>query len=83
MAAETDMPAAAVQTTNPGDWPVSRPSLAALKDLGLSDGQVARYFGVTQHEVARLRASFGITEHAPPARNETQRRRRVTSRRRG
>jgi hypothetical protein len=83
MSAEADMSAAAVQTTEPTDWPVSRPCLAALKDLGMSDGQVARYFGVPQHEVAMLRVTFGIAEHAQPARRETHRRRRVASRRRG
>lgn len=77
------MPATAVQRTEPTDWPVSRPCLAALKDLGLSDGQVARYFGVPQHEVAMLRVSFGIAEQAQPARRETHRRRPIAPRRRG
>jgi hypothetical protein len=49
----------------------------------MSDGQVARYFGVPQHEVAMLRVTLGIAEHAQPARRETHRRRRVASRRRG
>ena len=83
MAAEADMSAAAMQRTEPTDWPVSRPCLAALKDLGLSDGQVARYFGVPQNEVAILRVSFGIAEHAQPARRGTQRRRPIAPRRRG
>ena len=83
MAAEADMSAAPMQRTEPTDWPVSRPCLAALKDLGLSDGQVARYFGVPQNEVAILRVSFGIAEHAQPARRGTHRRRPIAPRRRG
>ncbi len=35
-------------------WPVSRRGLAALKDLGMSDDQIARYFGVTSKDVERL-----------------------------
>lgn len=77
------MPAVAVQRTEPTEWPVSRPCLAALKDLGLSDGQVARYFGVTQYDVAMLRVAFGIAEPTPPASREIHRRRRIASRRRG
>lgn len=54
----------------PPAWPVERPCLAALKDLGLTDGQVAWYFRVNQDEVAVLRTSYGIAERIEPIRAE-------------
>lgn len=36
-------------------WPVPRASLAALADLGMSDGHIAAYFGVTRGDVAAVR----------------------------
>jgi hypothetical protein len=85
---EADMPAAAAHAydrreASPGRWPIDRPSLAALKDLGLSDGQLARYFGVEQDEVAGLRACYGIADQARPDRNSAPKRRRFAWRRRG
>ena len=41
-------------------WPVDRASLAALIDLGLSNGQIGEYFTVKQHEVCRLREDYGF-----------------------
>ncbi|HUE45289.1 MAG TPA: hypothetical protein VMO81_03465 [Aestuariivirgaceae bacterium] len=61
------MPATAVQAIDPWEFsPIDRPSLAALKDLGLTDAQVASYYRVPQHEVAMLRAAYGIADQAPP-----------------
>jgi hypothetical protein len=85
---EADMPAAAARAYNrweasPARWPIDRPSLAALKDLGLSDHQLARYFGVEQDEVAGLRACYGIADQARSDRNAPQKRRRFAWRRRG
>ena len=82
------MPAAAVQSLEPWDaapgaWPVDRPSLAALKDLGLSDAQVASYFRVRQDEVAMLRTSYGIGDRPESVLSPPPRRRRFTWRRRG
>ncbi len=82
------MPAAATHAydrweASPARWPIDRPSLAALKDLGLSDGQLARYFEVEQDEVAGLRACYGIAEEARPYENAPPKRRRFARRRRG
>ena len=61
------MPATAVQAIDPWESsPIDRPSLAALKDLGLSDAQIASYYRVPQHEVAMLRAAYGIADQTPP-----------------
>jgi hypothetical protein len=35
-------------------WPIERPSLVALSDLGLSAQQIARYFSIDQVEVEAL-----------------------------
>ena len=70
------------RTASPAEWPIRRPYLAALKDLGLSDGQIASYFGVQQDEVSVLRASYGIAEHSAPVRREPPKRRRFAWRRR-
>jgi hypothetical protein len=88
IAMEADMPAAAVQGIEPWDaapgaWPVDRPSLAALKDLGLSDAQVAGYFRVRLDEVAMLRTSYGIAEKPDPVSSAPPRRRRFAWRRTG
>ena len=64
-------------------WPIERPYLATLKDLGLSDGQVASYFRVAEDEVAMLRASYGIAEHQRPVGHKAPSRRRFSPRRRG
>lgn len=81
------MPAAALQAIEPWDtstdWPVDRSGLAALKDLGLSDAQLARYFRVRQDEVALLRASYGIPDAVRPVQPAPPRRRRFPWRRRG
>ena len=82
------MPAAAVQSIDPWEAaPIDRPSLAALKDLGLSDAQVASYCRVPQHQVAMLRAAYGIPDNAAPVTSESptsaaSRRRRLPWRRR-
>ena len=68
---------------SPADWPVRRSDLAALKDLGLSDGQVARYFGVREDDVMMLRACYGIAERSGTARFGPPKRRRFVWRRRG
>ena len=78
--------AAAVQAIDPRDAaPIDRPSLAAFKDLGLSDAQVASYYRVPQHQVALLRAAYGIADQAAvtstPA-SAASRRRRLPWRRR-
>ena len=86
------MPATAVQAIDQAidPWdaaPIDRPSLAAFKDLGLSDAQVASYYRVPQHQVAMLRAAYGIADHAAaptsaaPA-SAASRRRRLLWRRR-
>jgi hypothetical protein len=41
-------------------WPVDRASLAALIDLGLSNGQIGEYFAVRQDEVRKLRDNYGF-----------------------
>jgi hypothetical protein len=35
-------------------WPIERPSLMALSDVGLSAQQIARYFSIDQVEVEAL-----------------------------
>ncbi|HUE45209.1 MAG TPA: hypothetical protein VMO81_03060 [Aestuariivirgaceae bacterium] len=70
------MPATAVQAIDPWDAaPIDRPSLAALKDLGLSDAQVASYYRVPQDEIAMLRAAYGIADQAPTVTCASRRRR--------
>ena len=81
------MSAAAVRAVDPwqaspAEWPIRRSCLAALKDLGLSDAQVARYFRVRQDEVTMLRACYGISDHPGPVTNDPPRRRRFAWRRR-
>jgi hypothetical protein len=66
---------------SPAYWPIGRPYLAALKDLGLSDKMIAGYFRVEQQEVAVLRTSYGIAEHLAPGRGEPPKRRRFAWRR--
>ena len=62
------MPATAVHVIDPWDTSqIDRASLAALKDLGLSDAQVASYYRVPQHEIARLRAAYGIADQGGAA----------------
>lgn len=76
------MPATAVQAVDPWEAsPIDRPSLAAMKDLGLSDAQVASYYRVPQHEVAMLRAAYGIAD-IPTNTGAPSRRRRHPWRRR-
>ena len=70
------------RTPVPPAWPVERPCLAALKDLGLTDGQVAWYFRVNQDEVAVLRTSYGIAERIELVRSEPPRSRLFAWRRR-
>ena len=41
-------------------WPVDRAGLAALIDLGLSNGQIGKYFAVKQDEVFKLRQGYGF-----------------------
>ncbi len=41
-------------------WPVSPSSLAALIDLGLSDGQIAFYFSINANRVRSLRNWYGL-----------------------
>jgi hypothetical protein len=80
---EADMPATAVQAIDPWEaTPIDRPSLAALKDLGLSDAQVASYYRVPQHQVAMLRAAYGIADQNPTVTSAASRRRRLPWRRR-
>jgi hypothetical protein len=77
------MPATAVQAVDPREAaPIDRPSLAAMKDLGLSDAQVASYYRVPQHEVAMLRAAYGIADQTPTVTSAAPRRRRLPWRRR-
>ena len=46
-------------------WPVSSGELASLVDLGLSDRQIARYFGVDKVKVSALRAYYGLVDSSP------------------
>lgn len=41
-------------------WPISSWELASLIDLGLSDDQIAKYFGVEQVNVSAIRAYYGL-----------------------
>jgi hypothetical protein len=41
-------------------WPVGPASLAALTDMGLSESQIAQYFGVEALAVRALRRSYGF-----------------------
>lgn len=41
-------------------WPVSPAALAALVDMGLTEGQIAQYFGVETLAVRALRRSYGF-----------------------
>lgn len=41
-------------------WPIAAPYLRALKDMGLSDQQIARYFRVTPAKVAELARSYAV-----------------------
>jgi hypothetical protein len=87
MAVEANMSAAALHAFEPWEasptgWPVQRPCLAALKDLGLSDGQIARYFRVRPEEAAALRVSYGIADQSQPSGEAPPRRRRFALRRR-
>jgi hypothetical protein len=43
-------------------WPISPGELASLVDLGLSDDQIASYFGVQKEKVSALRAYYGLAE---------------------
>lgn len=77
------MPAAAAPALSYRDTsPVDRSSLAAFKDLGLSDRQIASYFRVSQHDIAMLRAAYGIADPVPPVTSDPPRRRRLHWRRR-
>lgn len=77
------MLATAVQAIDPWNFsPIDRPSLAAFKDLGLSDAQVADYYRVPQHEVAMLRAAYGIADQTATITSAASRRRRLPWRRR-
>ncbi|ANK82579.1 MAG: hypothetical protein TEF_18595 [Rhizobiales bacterium NRL2] len=40
------------------NWPVDAASLAALADIGLGDGEIGAYFGVTAAEVTELRRRY-------------------------
>jgi hypothetical protein len=43
-----------------GVWPISEGALAALIDLGMSDGCIARYFRVSADSIRLLRRSYGL-----------------------
>jgi hypothetical protein len=82
-AMEANMPATALQSIDPWDAaPIDRASLAALKDLGLSDAQVASYYRVPQHQIAMLRAAHGIADQTLTVTSAASRRRRLPWRRR-
>jgi hypothetical protein len=40
-------------------WPIDRPSLRALSDMGLTVAQIARYFSVDSAEVQALLDRYG------------------------
>ena len=65
----------------PPHWPIGRPYLAALTDLGLSDERIACYFRVERQEVAVLRTSYGIAQHVEPGNSKPPKRRRLAWRR--
>ncbi|MEW5421073.1 hypothetical protein [Amorphus sp. 3PC139-8] len=39
-------------------WPIAAPYLHALQDMGLSDTQIARYFGVAPQRVSELSRAY-------------------------
>lgn len=41
-------------------WPIDPASLAALIDLGMSDGQIAAYFSIEPRQVSALRCYYGL-----------------------
>lgn len=41
-------------------WPIPQGWLTAIVDMGMSDEAIARYFSVTAHDVAALRAEYGL-----------------------
>ncbi|HEX9464222.1 MAG TPA: hypothetical protein VGB82_16610 [Alphaproteobacteria bacterium] len=41
-------------------WPIGRPALAALVDMGLSNEAIAAYFSVGAPLVASLRQDYGL-----------------------
>jgi len=41
-------------------WPIAAPYLRALKDMGLTDVQIARYFDVKTESVAGLRDTHSV-----------------------
>lgn len=41
-------------------WPVDRAALAAMTDMGLSNGEIAGYFAVGPDEVHMLREHYGL-----------------------
>ena len=43
-------------------WPIAPPYLYALQDMGLSDTQIARYFGVAPQRVSELSDAYHKTE---------------------
>jgi hypothetical protein len=40
--------------TEGASWPIDRPTLSALRDMGLTVAQIARYFSVDSSEVQEL-----------------------------
>lgn len=42
------------------EWPIAAPYLRALKDMGLTDVQIARYFHVEAESVAELRDTHHV-----------------------
>ena len=62
-------PYAGTFSTSPGGyyspWPIGSGELASLVDLGLSDDQIARYFGVERVKVSSLRAYYGLVDNSP------------------
>jgi hypothetical protein len=46
-------------------WPIRAGALASLADLGLSDNQIARYFGVEPQKVSALRVYYGSLDSEP------------------
>jgi hypothetical protein len=46
-------------------WPISFVELTGLIDLGLSNDQIAKYFGVGKEKVSALRAYYGLAEYGP------------------
>ena len=53
-------------------WPIGSRALAELVELGISDDQIARYFGVERTKVSALRAYYGLAEHSAPAKKWKQ-----------